>query len=139
MAAIANDYDTIAYKAATAVTYAGTLCKKTANAREMDTTGAGDKADGYYVTDTKDIDGVAQAGVYCGVHALSNGKKFRAVLLATNAEIAIGDELETTAGGTVDKKDGAGSVIGVAEEAVSASAGAGATILVRVRQYTASA
>jgi hypothetical protein len=57
-------------------------------------------------------------------------------LLAKNADIEIGDELETAAGGTVDKKNGAGWIVGKALEDVPA--GTGGFITIRVSKRHAS-
>jgi len=56
--------------------------------------------------------------------------------------IAIGDALETVAIGEVDKKSGAGEIVGFALEAADQNAGATVAtkhIKVLVNQYTASA
>jgi hypothetical protein len=93
--------------------------------------GAGDEPDGYMLTDTKDrVTEVALANVHRGVGALVEGHKIVVPLLATNVEIAIGDALETANGGTVDKKNGAGWIVGKALEAVPA--GTGGFIAIRV-------
>jgi hypothetical protein len=68
------------------------------------------------------------------VYPLIQGDKVAFPLLATNAIIAVGDEVELTAGGTIDKKSGAGFVIGVAEDAAAANDGAAtATAYLAVR------
>jgi len=127
----------VSYTLKTAVTNAGTLVKKTTVAGEMDTCGAGDKPDGYTMGTTYDAFGVAQAGVKGAVLPLIEGNIIEVPLLSTNAEISVNDELETTAGGTVDKKSTAGEIVGKAEEAKGASTGG--FIKIRVNKYTASA
>jgi len=113
-----------------AVSKAGSLMKL-ADTGKMMLCGAGEEPDGYLMTDTKNkVTEVAEANVYRGVGGLVNGHKISVPVLATNAEIAIGDALETTAGGTVDKKSGAGWVVGKALEPVEATAGGFVTILV---------
>lgn len=118
------------YKIGEAVSVAGALMKL-ANTGKMMLCGAGEEPDGYLMTDTKNrVTEVAEADVYRGVGGLIPGHKITVPVLATNAEIAIGDALETTAGGTVDKKSGAGWIVGKALEAVAAEAGGFVTILV---------
>ncbi len=113
-----------------AVSKAGSLMKL-ANTGKMMLCGAGEEPDGYLMTDTKNrVTEVAEANVYRGVGGLVNGHKISVPVLATNAKIAIGDALETTAGGTVDKKSGAGWVVGKALEPVEATTGGFVTILV---------
>lgn len=116
-----------------AISVAGTLVKL-ANTGKMMKCGAGEEPDGYMLTDTKDrITEVALANVHRGVGALVEGHKIVVPLSATNAEIAIGDALETTDGGTVDKKSGAGWIVGKALEAVPAQTGGFITIRVSKR------
>ncbi len=119
-----------------AISAAGTLVKL-ANTGKMMKCGAGDEPDGYMLTDTKDrVTEVALANVHRGVGALVEGHKIVVPLSANNAEIVIGDELETAAGGTVDKKNGAGWIVGKALEAVPADTGG--FIAIRVSKYYAS-
>lgn len=119
-----------------AISAAGTLVKL-ANTGKMMKCGAGEEPDGYMLTDTKDrVTEVALANVTRGVGALVEGHKIVVPLSATNAEIAIGDALETANGGTVDKKSGAGWIVGKALEAVPAEAGG--FIAIRVSKYYAS-
>lgn len=119
-----------------AISVAGTLVKL-ANTGKMMKCGAGEEPDGYMLTDTKDrVTEVALANVHRGVGALVEGHKIVVPLSATNAEIAIGDALETANGGTVDKKSGAGWIVGKALEAVPAKTGGFITI--RVSKYHAS-
>ena len=119
-----------------AISVAGALVKLT-NTGKMMLCDAGEEPDGYMLTDTKDrVTEVALANVPRGVGALIEGHKIVVPLSATNAEIAIGDELETAAGGTVDKKNGVGWIVGKALEAVLAQTGGFITI--RVSKYYAS-
>lgn len=119
-----------------AISVAGTLVKL-ANTGKMMMCGAGEEPDGYMLTDTKDrVTEVALANVHRGVGALVEGHKIVVPLLANNVEIVIGDKLETAAGGTVDKKNGAGWIVGKALEAVPAKTGGFITI--RVSKYHAS-
>ena len=116
-----------------AISVAGALVKL-ANTGKMVLCGAGEEPDGYMLTDTKDrVTEVALANVPRGVGALVEGHKIVVPLLANNAEIVIGDALETTAGGTVDKKNGAGWIVGKALEAVPAQTGGFITMRVSKR------
>lgn len=120
-----------------AISVAGTLVKL-ANTGKMMMCGAGEEPDGYMLTDTKDrVTEVALANVHRGVGALVEGHKIVVPLSATNAKIAIGDALETANGGTVDKKNGAGWIVGKALEAVPAQTGG--FIAIRVSKYYKSA
>ena len=127
----------VSYTLVTAVTKAGTLVSKNTTLGQMDVTGAGQKADGYTMGTTYDAFGVAQAGVKGAVLPLIEGNVIQVPLLATNVDIAVGDELETTAAGTVDKKDGAGEIVGIALEAIGANDGTFVRML--VSKYTAAA
>lgn len=119
-----------------AISVAGTLVKL-ANTGKMMMCDAGEEPDGYMLTDTKDrVTEVALANVHRGVGALVEGHKIVVPLSATNAEIAIGDALETAKDGTVDKKNGAGWIVGKALEAVPAQTGG--FIAIRVSKYYAS-
>lgn len=116
-----------------AISVAGALVKL-ANTGKMVLCDAGEQPDGYLLTDTKDrVTEVALADVPRGVGALVEGHKIVVPLSANNAEIVIGDELETAAGGTVDKKNGAGWIVGKALEAVPAETGGFITIRVSKR------
>jgi hypothetical protein len=137
---LVNDAEVIAYTATTAISYAGTLVKGTTTANTVDTCGAGEEPVGYAFTDTKHpVTAVATAGVKVGVGALIPGRIIEVPVLATNAAISIGDSLETTAGGTVDKKSGAGWLVGEAMSAVGATAGAGVFVKIRVNKSYAAA
>lgn len=132
----------VSYNMNTAISFAGTLLKKNTVAGEMDVCGAGERADGYAMTNTENLAGTAVADVQCASLPLISGNVVDMVLLATNAEIAVGDAMETVAGGRIDKKSGAGEIVGFALEAKAANAGASSTdpfIKVLVNQYTASA
>jgi len=132
----------VSYNMNTAVTYAGTLLKKNTVANEMDLCGAGERPDGYAMKSSENLAGTAVADVQVAVLPLINGNVVEMVLLATNVAIAIGDALETVALGRIDKKDGAGEIVGFALEAADANDGAAAAtchIKVLVNQYTASA
>lgn len=101
-----------------AISYPGTLMKITTTADTVDVCGAGEEPFGFTYTDTKDAQtGVAASDVPVSVVPLVNGQVVEIPLLAANAAISIGDRLETTAGGTVDKKSGAGYLVGWALEA----------------------
>lgn len=116
-----------------AISVAGALVKLT-NTGKMMLCDAGEEPDGYMLTDTKDrVTEVALANVPRGVGALVEGHKIVVPLLANNAEIVIGDALETTAGGTVDKKNGVGWIVGKALEAVPAQTGGFITMRVSKR------
>ncbi len=123
-----------------AISVAGTLVKL-ADTGKMMMCGAGEQPDGYLLTDTKDrVTGVALADVPRGVGALVEGHKIVVPLSANNAEIVIGDELETAAGGTVNKKSGSGAgwIVGKALEAVPAGT-TGGFIAIRVsKRYVSS-
>lgn len=127
----------VSYTLKTAVTKAGTLVKKTTVAGEMDTCGAGDKPHGYTMGTTYDVFGTAQAGVKGAVLPLIPGNVIEVPVLSTNAAIAVGDELETTAGGTVDLKSGAGEIVGVALGAVAQNTGGFVEVLVYQRTAAA--
>lgn len=123
-----------------AVDYPGMLLTLVAastitTAPEYDLTDAGDEPHGYAFNTTKDpVTLIAGAAVIRGVVALIEGQEAEFVLLATNAAIAIGDELETAAQGTVDLKSGAGWCVGTALQAAAQNAGAtAATRYIRVR------
>lgn len=72
------------------------------------------------------------------VYACIEGQRVMSPLLATNAAIAIGDELVTTAAGTVDKLPtavGTYVVVGKAETAHDALAGAdGEEVVIRLKR-----
>jgi len=120
-----------------AISEAGTLVKL-ASTGKMVKCGANEQPDGYLLTDTKDrVTGVALADVPRGVGALVEGHKIVVPLAANNEAIAIGDELVTAVGGTVDKKSSAGWVVGKALEAVPAGT-TGGFITIRVSKRHAS-
>lgn len=129
-------------KAHSAITYPGTLVKIYTTEGEVELCGAGEFPDGYaHMSSNSMATGspVATAGAYVAVKGLVQGTVIEVPLLATNAAISVGDELETVASGLVDKKSGAGEIIGKALVAVGASAGAGTYVKVYVAQRTATA
>ena len=87
-----------------AISVAGALVKLT-NTGKMMLCDAGEEPDGYMLTDTKDrVTEVALANVPRGVGALVEGHKIVVPLSATNAEIAIGDALETAKMGPLTRR-----------------------------------
>lgn len=139
---LVNNAEVIAFTTATAISYPGTLIASTATANTVDVCGAGTEPIGYAFTTTKNpVTGTATADVKVGVGALIPGQIIEVPLLATNAAIAIGDEVETTAAGTVDLKSGAGWIVGQALAAAATNAGATATTMylkIRVNKRYAS-
>lgn len=130
----------IGYTLATGVgvSYGGTLLKKNTTAGEVDLCGAGEHPIGYAERSTVDVFGTTQTACKISVMPLLKGNVAYLVVSPTNSAIAVGDSLETAASGTVDKKSGAGEVVGIALEAVDATAGAGAYVLVLIDPYYAS-
>jgi hypothetical protein len=116
----------VSYNMNTAVTYAGTLLSKNTVANEMDLTATQSRPDGYAVRSSEDAFGVAKADVQLAVAPLITGNVVEIPLLATNVVIAVGDLMETTALGTIDKKSGAGWVVGTALETAAQNDGAAA-------------
>ena len=134
---LVNDAEKIAYTCTTAVSYAGLLVKGSTSASTVDLCGAGEEPVGYTFTNTKDpITGVAAAATKVGIVALIPGQIAEFKLVATNATIAIGDKLETTAAGTVDKKSDAGWIVG--DALAAAASNDGTYIKARVYKYYAS-
>ena len=134
---LTNPADAQSFVIGEAISQAGTLMKLASTGKMM-ICGAGEEPDGYMMTDTKDhVTEVATANVYRGVGSFIPGKKIRVPVLASNADIAIGDKLETTAGGTVDKKSGGGYIIGKALEVVVAQTGGFVTVRV-FKEYASS-
>lgn len=127
----------VSYTLKTAITKAGTLVEKTSVAGEMDVCGAGNKPDGYTMSTTYDVFGVAQAGVKGAVLPLIEGNVIEVPLLATNAAIVVGNEVETVANGEVDLLASTGEVVGIALEDKAQNAGGFIRIL--VSKYTKSA
>ena len=134
-----NELQVQAFTAETAISYAGTLIKKGSAAGKVDTCGAGETPIGFAFGTTKNpVTGVAEANVLVSVQALIEGQTVGIPLVANNAEIAAWEEVETVAGGAVDKKSGAGEVVGLALEAAgAATGGAGKFLLVRIARRTA--
>lgn len=128
-----------AFSVATGVTYSGTLIKLTATADTVDLCGAGERPDGYAMMPTRSryptVAVVTTKKVT--VLPLIPGTIVYLPVLATNAAIAVGDELETTAAGTVDLKAGAGEVVGKAMEAVAVTIGAGHYVKTWINPRTA--
>lgn len=129
----------VTYKLASGVgvTYPGTLLKKTTTAGEVDLCGAGEHPIGYAGTSTENVFGTVVTAGNISVMPMISGNVVEILLLATNVAITTGDALETTAGGTVDKKSGAGEIVGFALEDKAMNAGAGAFIKVLIDQYAA--
>ena len=90
-----------------------------------------------YTSTKHPVTGVAQSGVQVGVAALIEGTEIEVPVVANNAKITQWDAIEIAAGGKVDKKDGAGWIIGRALEAKDAAAGG--YIRIRVSKYYATA
>lgn len=134
-----NELQVQSFTAETAVEYAGTLIKKGSAAGKVDICGAGETPIGFAFGTTKNpITHIAEANVLVSVQALIEGQAVGIPLVSGNAEIAAWEEVETVAGGCVDKKDGAGEVVGVALEAAAATTGgAGKFLLVRIQRRTA--
>ncbi len=121
---ISNDALVQPYLSESAISYAGSVLKYGSAAGSCALCGAGEKPMGISFATTKNpITGVAAANKTIGVISLVNGLEVNIKLLATNAEIAYGDSLETTAAGTVDKKSGAGYIVAEALEAIAANTG----------------
>jgi hypothetical protein len=129
-----NEADVQPFVFHTAVTYPGTVLKIGTTAGEVDLCGAGEEPCGYSFGTTKHpITGVAGAAVTRGVVALINGQEAELLLSPTNAVIAVGDDIETAALGTVDLLAVGGWVLGKALEARAALVGVTAGTYVRVR------
>jgi len=120
----------------TAITYGGFVLKLV-NTGNVDLAGADENSYGVATKSTREWipDGLgggawtAQASVPC---LIQREGEALIQLLATNVILAIGDVLQTTAGGTVDKITYAGatatltelrSVVGLANEAIAANTG----------------
>ena len=92
---------------------------------------------GFAYTSTKHpVTGIPTANVQVGVTALIEGTEVEVPLVDANAKISQWDAIEIAAGGKVDKKDGAGWIVGLALE--SKDALAGGYIRIRVGKYYAS-
>lgn len=137
---LSNDAPTQPFTAEEGITYPGSLLKLGTGAGKVLLCDAGEEPIGWAYTSTKHpITGVAQSNVTVGVGAFIPGYEVEVPLLATNDTIVYGDALETTIDGTVDKKSGAGWIVGKAMEAVASNAGAGKFIKVRIeKEYAAS-
>ena len=131
-----NEADVQPFVFHTAVSYGGTILKVGTTAGEVDLCGAGEEPCGYSFGTTKNpITAVAEANVTRGVVALIPGQEAEVLLLATNVEINVGDDVETTALGTVDKLATGGWVVGKALEHKAAIAGVGKYIRIRVDKH----
>ena len=116
------------YTFAAAITYIGTLLKKTTTAGEVDIATASDRPIGYaYETTAGTAFGTTDLTKKYSIMPLINGDKVGFPLLATNVAIAVGDTIVLGAGGRVDKKSGAGYVLGVAEDSAAQNDGASAS------------
>lgn len=121
---LVNDALVQAFIAHDAIVDAGYVLKLNTDG-EMALCGAGEKPSGISFKSTyNEASGAAADHVKVGVIMLRPGVVVNVKLLATNASINEGDLLETTAGGTVDLKSGAGYVVGQALEARGMNAGA---------------
>lgn len=126
------------YTVNVAIDKEGTFVKKTTTKGVWTVAGAGERAQGYcYITSINPKTGVAGANEKVAIYPLIEGTIIKVPVLATNTAIAYGDPLEVAAGGTVDKLDGAGWVVGTAEEAVDAETGG--FIKLRVEKYEVTA
>lgn len=122
------------YTFASNVSKIGTLLYKTSTAGTVDISNS-TRPIGYAAETTAGtVFGTNDLTKKYPVMPLINGEKVAFPLLATNAAIAVGDEVELTTGGTIDKKSGAGFVIGVAEDSAAINDGAtAATAYLAVR------
>jgi hypothetical protein len=122
---LANNAPAINYKVISAVNDPGTLLTGATGSKTMDLCGASAEPLGFAYTSSKNpVSGVAEANTQRAVHALIEGQLVKFPLKATNAQIAINDLIAANGGsGMVDKKSGAGWIVGRAEEAAQASAG----------------
>jgi len=120
---LVNDALVVAFTAHEAILDAGYVLALNTDG-EVALCGAGAKPMGVSFKSTyNEASGSAEADVKVGVIMLRPGVIVNVRLLATNAGIDEGDLLETTAGGTVDLKSGAGYVVGMALEARAGNAG----------------
>lgn len=84
-------------------------------------------------------DGYVEAGYTTAkkstINAMVEGNRVGCIAIATNAAIAIGDEVVTTAGGTIDKlPTSAGSYVVVGRAESAADAESGAEVIVRLKR-----
>lgn len=120
---LVNDALVVPFTAHSAIEDAGYVLKLNTDG-EVDLCGAGEMPMGISFKSTyNEATGVAQDHVKVGVITLRPGTIVNVKLLATNAAIDEGDLLETAAGGTVDRKSGAGYVVCIALEARAQNAG----------------
>lgn len=122
------------YTYKSAITMIGTILKKTTTAGEVDIAGASDRPSGYAFETTQGTAfGTTDLTKKYGMMPFIQGDKVAFPLLATNAAIAVNDEVVLVAGGKIDKKSGAGFVIGKAEDAAALNDGASTTPYLAVR------
>lgn len=88
-----------------------------------------------YTSTKHPVTGVPTANVQVGVTALIEGTEIEVPLVDNNAKITQWDAIEIAAGGKVDKKNGAGWIIGRALEAKDTTVGG--YIRIRVAKYYA--
>lgn len=120
---LVNDALVVAFTAHEAIVDAGYVLAVNSDG-EMALCGAGAQPHGISFKSTyNEASGSAEADVKVGVIMLRPGTIVNVKLLATNVAIDEGDLLETAAGGTVDKKSGAGYIVGVAIQARAENAG----------------
>jgi len=120
---LVNDALVIPMTAHDAITDAGYVLALNSDG-EVTLCGAGAKPFGISFKSTyNEATGSAETHVKVGVITLRPGTIVNVKLLATNAAIDEGDLLETTAGGTVDLKSGAGYIVGMAMEPRESNAG----------------
>lgn len=114
----------VSFSANTAVTDAGILLKKNATSGEIELCGNDERPDGYAIKSTQNLAGTAVADVQVGMLPLIPGNVVEMVLAADNAEITIGENIESAASGCVDGETAGTIHVGVALEAADALAGA---------------
>lgn len=120
---LVNDALVVPFTNAEAITDAGYVLALNTDGK-VALCGAGAKPIGISFKSTyNEASGSTETDVKVGVITLRPGTIVNVRLLATNAAIDENDLLETTAGGTVDLKSGAGYIVGVALEARGANAG----------------
>lgn len=113
------------YTIDTAIEYEGTLVKKTTTKGVWTPAGAGEKPQGYcFVTTINPVTKVAESDVKVSIYPMTEGAIIKAPLIATNAEIAYGDDLMISASGAVDKLVAPAWCIGTSEDdTISANTG----------------
>ena len=121
------------YTFSAAVAKIGTLLKQSTTAGTVDICDSTRPIGYAYETTSGTVFGTTDLTKKYGVMPLIQGDKVAFPLLATNAAIAVGEEVELTTGGTIDKKSGAGFVIGVAQDAAAQNDGATTSCYLAVR------